>query len=241
MNEGSIFFISDLHLDLNGKRNKLSDRFFDFLAHPALKANTLYILGDLFDAYVGEPPDGNPHYPKVIDALRTYAKTGRQLFLMRGNRDFLMEPLLERKIGCKFIHDPHLIDLAGHKTLLTHGDSLSIDKKIYPYYRLLTQYPLTQRIFLALPYRLREFIANCLKSDPSQPKEPFVLPNNAVRTLLEQYHADWIIHGHFHTEYIKAFPRVSPTAQQWSLGAWDETGCVLEVTPHGMQFCHDTA
>ena len=237
MEQPSIFFISDLHLDLTGKNSALLSRFLDFLAHNALKSNALYILGDLFDAYVGELPTthvGYVNYQKIINALHAYTKTGRQLFLMRGNRDFLMQPHLTKKTGGILINDPHLMDLSGHKTLLTHGDRLSTGQKIYPWYRLLAQQAITQRLFLSLPFRLRETIAALLKSDPSNPCEALVLPNRSVRALLEAYQADWIIHGHFHTQYVKAFPRISLTAQQWSLGAWDETGCVLEATPQGI-------
>ncbi|MEZ5462437.1 MAG: UDP-2,3-diacylglucosamine diphosphatase [Dokdonella sp.] len=149
-------FISDLHLDLS--RPEIIRQFEEFIRYEAVRADALYILGDLFEAWIGDDADSEIGQ-RFIDAMRPMRDAGRPTFFMHGNRDFLLGESYARKAGLTLLPDPSVIDLYGTPTLLMHGDSLCIDDGQYQQFRTLSRSPDWQRQFLERSVEEREAFA----------------------------------------------------------------------------------
>ena len=117
-------FISDLHLEAD--RPEIGEQFLAFLAGPAREADALYILGDLFEAWVGDD-DPSPYYAGMKDALRELTGSGVPVYFMHGNRDFMIGERFAEETGVTLLPDPYLVELHGEKVLLSHGDYLCTD------------------------------------------------------------------------------------------------------------------
>jgi UDP-2,3-diacylglucosamine hydrolase len=193
-------FISDLHLSLD--RPDTVDLFLRFLAGRARSAQRLYILGDLFDAWIGDDDDSPPG-PAVRAGLRALTQTGTACLLLHGNRDFLIGRAFGRETGCTLLRDPATIDLDGTLTLLMHGDLLCTDDVAYQRFRRRMRNPLLQRIFLwkslasrravAADYRSKSGAATAAKSE-----QIMDVNDQTVRTYLRRHGARTLIHGHTH-------------------------------------------
>ncbi len=152
----STLFISDLHLDES--RPEIVDLFERFLETDARGAEALYILGDLFESWIGDDDD-SPLAQRVARALRTLSDSGVPVYFMRGNRDFVLGKDFARKAGMTILDDPTIIDLNGERALLMHGDTLCIDDVSYQKFRRIMHNRWFQRIALALPLSIRRRIA----------------------------------------------------------------------------------
>jgi UDP-2,3-diacylglucosamine hydrolase len=146
-------FVSDLHL--SPERPHINQVFFDFAARIAPRAESVYILGDLFDDWVGDDDLADPFNASVADALSGLAGKGVRLRLMQGNRDVLLGEAFARRCGAQILVDPTLLDLHGTKTLVMHGDTLCTDDVKYQRFRSWVRSPMIQRLFLSLPLTLR--------------------------------------------------------------------------------------
>ena len=164
----TILFISDLHLD--ARRPAVTALFLEFLAGlDAADCAGLYILGDLFEAWIGDDSD-DAHDQQIIAALRETTARRIPVWLMHGNRDFLIAPTIRRATGCTLLADPTLIELHGEQTLLMHGDTLCTDDHEYQQFRALVRNPTWQQQFLAKPIAERRAIAaNCARPAASAP------------------------------------------------------------------------
>ena len=131
-------FISDLHLDPD--RPEITGLFLDFLGKQARGSDALYILGDLFEAWIGDDDD-SPMNRRVSEAIHSLVEHGTPVFLMHGNRDFLVGGTFEQNSGCSLIDDPTRIDLYGTPTLLMHGDTLCTDDREYMAFREMVRNP----------------------------------------------------------------------------------------------------
>jgi UDP-2,3-diacylglucosamine hydrolase len=150
----AVFFISDLHLcDARPDINRV---FFDFLRGPAREAESLYILGDLFEYWAGDDDLGDPFNRSVAAALTEFSRTGIPLKLMHGNRDFLLDGKFATTCGGSLLDDPHTLDLFGTRTVLMHGDTLCTDDVDYQKFRAQVRNPVWQKGFLALPLEARK-------------------------------------------------------------------------------------
>jgi len=143
---GTTLFISDLHLC--GARPAITGLFLDFLRRRARASDALYILGDLFEYWIGDEAIEQVEFRSVIRGLRELTASGTPVFVMHGNRDFLMSDVFEKATGGRLLKDPAPIDLHGTPTLLMHGDSLCTDDTEYMTFRAQVRNPAWQKEFL---------------------------------------------------------------------------------------------
>ena len=144
----STLFISDLHLDAD--RPDIGGQLLALLEGEARDADTLYILGDLFESWVGDD-DPNEHYAEIKSALRSLVDAGVPVFFMHGNRDFMIGVDFASETGVQVLPDPTEIELHGTSVLLSHGDSMCIDDLDYQQVRTMVRNPEWQAMMLAKP------------------------------------------------------------------------------------------
>src|SRR5258708_502702 len=166
-------FISDVHLDESAP--DALEQFLDFLRTHAADAEALYILGDLFETWVGDD-DPDPAKARVSEGLRALTAQGVGCFLLHGNRDFLLGRDFCLRTGSRLLADPVVADLDGERVLLTHGDALCTDDHSYQELRSTVRTPDWQRRFLALPLADRELLANQARAG-SKDHTSRVVPN----------------------------------------------------------------
>jgi UDP-2,3-diacylglucosamine hydrolase len=225
----STLFISDLHLC--DERLAITALFESFLKEITGHAEALYILGDLFEVWIGDDA-ALQDYQTVIQALRRTVKKGTPIYVMHGNRDFLLGPRFEQVSGCNLIPDPMVINLYGTRTLLTHGDLLCTDDHEYQAYRAQIRDPHWQHEFLGLSVEERAAIANDYRRKSrehtkSKTEEIMDVNQQAVRNMLLQHGVSQMIHGHTHRPgYHECFIN-GEAAQRIVLGDWYEQGSVL--------------
>ena len=206
--------------------------FLRFLAGPARDAERVYIMGDLFDLWIGD--DANmSHYPAEIAGLRALSDSGVPLYLMHGNRDFLIGDEFLKAIGGKLLNDPTVIDLDGIPTALSHGDMLCTGDIAHMQGRQEWLDPAKQATFLAQPPGVREKIARQLRMESSHNKtlkaaEIMDVTQQAVEDLLRQKHVRQLIHGHTHRPAIHDFDLDGAPARRIVLSDWhDNHGSML--------------
>lgn len=249
LNPEVTLFISDLHLSEDAPA--LTRLFLIFLEKFATKGCTLYILGDLFEVWLGDDDD-RPLAILVRQHLHNLVQDGVKLYLMRGNRDIMMGEKFARQCGGTLLKDPTVIDLYGTRTLLMHGDSLcTLDTK-HQRYRKLTLHPKIRFIFLHLPLFIRKMIASYLRKkskmhqsskniDTINKTNTDILDVNPIeiRKILTQYQTPQLIHGHTHKphiHYINHIENLDAPAMRCVLGDWnEELGSVLICTPQGFE------
>jgi len=156
----STLFISDLHLD--SQHPEITDTFFYFLEHIAPDAKALYILGDLFEVYIGDD-DNSPFMQSITDKLAQFTKTGPPTYVMHGNRDFLIRKKFAKKTGVILIPDPTVITPNNQKILLMHGDSLCTLDIAHQRSRRYSHNWLVQTLCLLLPLKVRKHVATKLR------------------------------------------------------------------------------
>lgn len=225
----STLFISDLHL-CNVRPDKI-ELFKRLLRGPARNAEALYILGDLFEAWAGDDDRTSPH-PEVIDELANYSRSGCKLFFMRGNRDFLIGRLFAENTGSTLLPDPVTIDLYGTSTLLMHGDKLCTRDIKYQVYRRLVNNRFSIRLFLMVPYGLREKIWHGIRkvtSSTTARKSPDIVDVHqpAVENIMRKSGVRHLIHGHTHKQGVHEFSLDGKTVKRLVLGDWYVDDSVL--------------
>ena len=229
-------FVSDLHLDL--ARPGITRLFLDFLQGPARQAEALYVLGDLFEAWVGDDDPGEPG-ESVCLALKSLADSGVPVFLMRGNRDFLLGPAIAARCGASLLPDPCVVDLYGRPTLLTHGDLLCSDDVAYQAFRRQVRDPAWQATFLGQPLEARQAFAAKARAASREHQSGMaeaitdVTPGAVVESL-RRHGVDRMIHGHTHRPAIHALRVDDRAATRVVLGDWYEQGSVLRVDADGL-------
>jgi len=222
-------FVSDLHLD--AERPEATEQFLAFLAHEARAADTLYILGDLFEAWIGDD-DPEPEKARVCSGLQALTSLGVACFVLHGNRDFLLGAGFCERTGCVLLPDPVVIELDGERVLLTHGDLLCTDDRAYQELRSLVRASAWQRRFLALPLAVRGQLAAHVRAG-SRAHIARAVPNimdvneGAVAAAHRASGARRIIHGHTHRPGIHDRQVDGAAAQRLVLGAWYEEGSYL--------------
>jgi UDP-2,3-diacylglucosamine hydrolase len=224
-------FISDLHLESG--RLEIIRLFLDFLTGEARRAESLYILGDLFELWVGDDA-ATPLALQVSDALATLNSAGVAVYFMHGNRDLLLGDAYAQKAGMKLLPEPLLLDLYGSPTLLLHGDSLCLDDIEYQQFRATVRDPLWQENFLSgtIAERL-EFAAQVRDASQahtgSSPMEIMDVTAQAVDQIMLEYGVKRLIHGHTHRPAIHGLSLAGQAAERIVLGDWYRTGSVLRI------------
>jgi UDP-2,3-diacylglucosamine hydrolase len=225
----SRLFVSDVHLDAAAP--EAVEQFLAFLRTHAADAEALYILGDLFEVWVGDD-DPDPTKARVCEGLRALTAKGVGCFVLHGNRDFLIGRDFCRRTGSRLLADPVVADLNGERVLLTHGDALCTDDHSYQELRSTVRTPDWQRRFLALPVADRELIANQARAG-SKEHTSRVIPDimdvnqDAVLTTYRATRVRRIIHGHTHRPGVHDTAIEGESAQRMVLGAWYEQGSYI--------------
>jgi UDP-2,3-diacylglucosamine hydrolase len=206
MSSAPTLFISDLHLDAS--RPETTALFFDFLARRARMAAALYILGDLFEAWIGDDDDAAPG-PEVAAALRALVDAGVPVRFLHGNRDFLLGARFAAAAGLELLPETVTIDLYGRPVLLLHGDTLCTDDVDYQAFRAQVRDPAWQARMLALPLAQRRALAGQLRETSrtaTQGKAESITDVNsgAVEQVLRAHRSNQMIHGHTHRPAVGA-------------------------------------
>jgi UDP-2,3-diacylglucosamine hydrolase len=235
----STLFISDLHLD--DSRPEITKLFLTFLSETAPYAEALYILGDLFEAWVGDD-ETSAIANEVRSAIRKLAKHDVPVFFMRGNRDFLIGRTFATDCALTLLPDPCVIDLYGTPTLLMHGDLLCTDDKAYLAFRAQVRNAAWQSQFLSQPINARHaFAAQARKASQQHQSGLISMQENitdvnqrSVEALMLQYGVKRLIHGHTHRPAIHSFVTKEITHQRIVLGDWYSQGSMLQISRDGV-------
>ena len=228
-------FISDLHLEAG--QPAIGEQFVSFLANDARQAEALYILGDLFDVWLGDD-DPNPYYGEMKSAMRDLADTGVPTFFMHGNRDFMIGEQFAAETGVTILSDPVVVALYGQNVVLSHGDALCTDDVHYQKVRAMTRDPdwqsmmraksLQERIALAAEARKESMARGASLSD-----EIMDVNQDAVAATLREHGVDVMLHGHTHRPAIHEIDLGDRTATRIVLGDWYEQGSVVRWDENG--------
>lgn len=230
-------FISDLHLD--DARPRIVAQFERFCAGEARTADALYVLGDLFEAYIGDDDDAALN-ARVAVALRGIADSGTPVCCIAGNRDFLLGEEYARSCGMRLLDDGTVVDLYGMPTLILHGDVLCTDDVAYLAFRQQVRDPAWQAAFLARPLAERRAFAaqarDASRAHTSTADMAIMDVNQkAVEAAMRNAGVRRMIHGHTHRPAIHDFTLDGKPAQRSVLGDWYEQGSVLRLTPDAVE------
>jgi UDP-2,3-diacylglucosamine hydrolase len=234
---GATLFIADLHLD--GARPHIIERFVAFLRSDAGAADALYILGDLYEYWLGDDAPA-PELQPTIAALADLATRGVPVYFIHGNRDFLIDREFARQSGCELLPESAVIDLYGEPTLIMHGDTLCTGDQAYQSFRKKIRHPLTRRLMLSLSANMRRAIARHLRGRSRQAtgaKRPEIMDVNAqaVEDAMRRHGVRRLIHGHPHRPAVHAVNIEGHAATRYVLGDWYEQGSILRCTPRGCE------
>lgn len=231
------YFIADLHLSEN--RPDISACFLRFLKNDAIEAEKLYILGDLFEAWVGDDDD-SPYLKTIADALTTLSQSGTQIYYIHGNRDFLLGQRFAKQANMQLLPEINTIDLYGQHVVIMHGDTLCTRDIDYQVFRkksrswwwqaAVKSLPLFIRKKMAADYRKKSTAATAMKS-----QEIMDVTQSEVINCLEKYNSQLLIHGHTHRPAVHKVSANGANAERIVLGDWYEQGAWLKVTPDSIE------
>ncbi|MDR1057344.1 MAG: UDP-2,3-diacylglucosamine diphosphatase [Coxiellaceae bacterium] len=222
-------FISDLHLSSN--KPDIAKLFCKFLEEIESTTDAIYILGDLFQLWIGDD-DHSIFNEQIKNSLRL-ASSKTLIYLMPGNRDFLLGSAFARESGCILIPDPYEFNLYGKRILLTHGDLLCSKDSKYHIFRKIIRIHWGIKIFLRLPLKIRSWFAintQKISTKIKAGKNHQVLVaqlEEVSKNLLCKYNSDQLIHGHVHVAETGEFEIGTKQVHRFSLGGWDTQGSIL--------------
>lgn len=224
----SDLFISDLHLD--SSRPQIAELFLRFLRDEAQQARSLYILGDLFEAWIGDDAPGDLGV-EVARALSACARAGTRLGFIRGNRDFLLDAAYARSASLNLLPDPCVLSLNSHATLLLHGDLLCTADHAYQNFRAQSRTSDWKTNFLARPRAEREAFAAQARGESQRYQQSLQsdltdAQPDAVAAMLRLYGVRRMIHGHTHRPAVH---ELACGSRRYVLGDWYEQGSVLRI------------
>jgi UDP-2,3-diacylglucosamine hydrolase len=194
-------FISDLHLQPSHPRT--SAAFFAFLKERAMAAESLYLLGDIFEYWAGDDDLGAMHPQLVAKALRAVSDAGTRVYWIAGNRDFLVGKEFAAAAGLTLLEEPHVVDIGGQRLVLVHGDAQCTGDTKYMAFRAMVREPAWQQQFLAMPLEKRKEIIAGLRQGSKEANagksyDIMDVAPDAVAELHALTNVDTIIHGHTH-------------------------------------------
>ncbi|QEY63864.1 UDP-2,3-diacylglucosamine diphosphatase [Metapseudomonas lalkuanensis] len=230
-----ILLISDLHLE--EERPDITRAFLHFLQTRAPQAEALYILGDFFEAWIGDDAM-TPFQHSIAQALRKLSDGGTRIFLMHGNRDFMIGKAFCREAGCSLLADPSLVRMNGEPVLLMHGDSLCTQDEAYMRLRKWLRNPASLFILRNLPLTTRYKLARKLRKEsrmqtPQKAAEITDVTPEEIPRILRQHGVRTLIHGHTHRPATHELQLDGQPARRIVLGDWDRRGWALQVDENG--------
>ncbi len=233
-------FIADLHLCV--EEPAITAGFLRFLAGEARKADALYILGDLFEAWIGDD-DPNPLHRQMAAAIKAVSDSGVPCYFIHGNRDFLLGKRFARESGMTLLPEEKVLELYGRRVLIMHGDTLCTDDAGYQAFRAKVHKPWLQTLFLALPLFVRKRIAarmraNSKEANSSKSLAIMDVNQNAVVSAMEIHQVQWLIHGHTHRPAVHELIANQQPAFRVVLGAWHTEGSMVKVTADDVELIH---
>lgn len=225
-------FIADLHLCT--EEPAITAGFVRFLGDEARAADALYILGDLFEAWIGDD-DPNPLHAEVAAAIRALVDAGVPCYFIHGNRDFLVGKRFARQSGMILLPEEQVLELYGRRVLIMHGDTLCTDDVGYLAFRAKVHQPWLQKLFLALPLFIRSRVAARMRAsskaaNSSKSLEIMDVNPLAVVNAMEKYRVQWLIHGHTHRPAVHELIANDAPAFRAVLGAWHTESSMIKVT-----------
>ncbi|WP_409075337.1 UDP-2,3-diacylglucosamine diphosphatase [Pantoea sp. C3] len=227
-------FIADLHLCQ--EEPAITAGFLHFLQREAPHCDALYILGDLFEAWIGDD-DPNPLHQKIANALRALPVP---VYFIHGNRDFLIGRRFARDSGMTLLPEEQVLELYGHRLLIMHGDTLCTDDQGYQRFRAKVHQRWIQTLFLALPLFIRKRIATRMRADSKQANQHKSLTimdvnQQAVEAAMQRQQVRLLIHGHTHRPAIHSLTLQGKAAERAVLGAWHSEGSMIQLDASGIQ------
>jgi UDP-2,3-diacylglucosamine hydrolase len=224
-------FISDLHLD--DSRPRITALFLEFLAREARDASALYILGDLFEAWIGDDAPSAVG-DQVAAGLADLRARGVPSFFIHGNRDFLVGDAFARRARLTLLPDPSIVEIDGERVLLMHGDTLCIDDAKYQTFRREVRSPEWQQKFLSLPVAERTRFAEQARAESrkyTRTADSELMDVNAdeVDRTFEMHGVRRLVHGHTHRPNVHRWRRGDDMRERIVLGDWYEQGSVLRL------------
>ncbi|MDW8845971.1 UDP-2,3-diacylglucosamine diphosphatase [Erwinia sp. MMLR14_017] len=227
-------FIADLHLCK--EEPAITAGFLAFLRRDALKADALYILGDLFEAWIGDD-DPDPLHAEIAAALLRLQQQNIPCYFIHGNRDFLIGQRFAAASGMTLLPEEQVVTLYNKQILIMHGDTLCTDDEGYQRFRRKVQQRWLQRLFLALPLFVRQRIAVKMRAGSKQAnssKESAIMDVNAqaVAETMARHRVNVLIHGHTHRPAVHQLEVKGQLAERLVLGAWHTEGSMIRVSEH---------
>ena len=233
---GASLFISDLHLAT--ERPRILEQFYAFLETAAPGADALYVLGDLFEHWLGDDNSEDPLNGRVAEAFAKLAASGTPVYFMHGNRDVLVGQDFAKRAGAALLPDPTLVDLYGTPTLLMHGDTLCTDDVEYLKFRAYARDPRNQARFLGQDVAARRAEVEGLRLrniDAKLGKSAEIMDVNAdaVAEVLREHGYPRLIHGHTHRPARHVHTIDGHTCERYVLADWYESGSSLRCDAAG--------
>lgn len=230
-------FISDLHLE--EQRPEITEIFLRFLRSEAKNAEKLYILGDFFEAWIGDD-DNSSFNLRIINALAEQVKNGLPIYWMHGNRDFLIGKKFLRATGCQLLPDEQVINLYGIPTLLLHGDTLCLEDISYLKFRKKYRSWLVKKLILLKSLKSRRALAAKMRAasrEHTQSAENYIMDvtQSEVERVMRHHNVQHLIHGHTHRQAVHQFELNQQLATRTVLGAWHHQGSALICHEDGKQ------
>ncbi len=231
------YFIADLHLSAD--RPDITACLRQFLSEQACDAEALYVLGDLFEYWLGDD-DLNDFTLLISEMFRNLADQGVPIFFIHGNRDFLIRQRFAHRSGMQLLPEQTVINLYGTPTLIMHGDELCTLDLAYQKFRRKARSWWWPRLVLALPLALRRKLAENGRKTSQKNQQALTLeimdvtPSEVIK-VMEHHNVRRLIHGHTHRPAIHAFEVSGEAAQRIVLGDWYDQGSMLKVTPQGIE------
>ena len=218
----TVLFISDLHL--NSEQPAVTTLFLNFLSTQAVHAQQLYILGDLFEIWLGDDAV-DEEQARIVTALSAVSNRGVDIAIMHGNRDFLIGKNFAEQTGCRLIVDPYELELAGQHTLLMHGDTLCTDDIAYQAFRARVRDMAFRKEFLSLTVaqrieQARQYREMSQSEVQSKTADIMDVNDQAVMATMSQHRVSRLIHGHTHRPAIHDLTIDNGPAQRIVLGDW---------------------
>ena len=228
-------FISDLHLEAD--RPDIGRQLLEFLDGEAASADALYILGDLFESWVGDD-DPNEHYAEIKIALKKLVDSGVPVYFMHGNRDFMIGVDFAHETGVQILPDPFEVELYGESVLLSHGDAMCTDDEEYQQVRAMTRNPEWKTMMLSKPLDERlAFAAQARAQSQARgaalAEEITDVNPDAVRQTIADHGASILLHGHTHRPAVHDVDLGDRAAKRIVLGDWYEQGSVVRWDSDG--------
>jgi UDP-2,3-diacylglucosamine hydrolase len=232
-----ILLISDLHLE--EERPDITRAFLDLLGGRARSAQALYILGDFFEVWIGDDAM-TPYQLSICQALRELSDSGTQVFLMHGNRDFMLGKAFCKAAGATLLKDPSVVDFYGEPVLLMHGDSLCTRDEAYMRMRRYLRNPVSLWILRHLPLRTRHKLARKLRNESRaqtrmKANDIIDVTPDEVPRIMQAFKVRTLVHGHTHRPAIHKLQIGDQAAKRIVLGDWDRQGWALQVDEQGFQ------